>query len=139
MKKLVIVALVAFLGAIVLPSALQAQTKQKIVVNETGKVFEKTRGADENVKTVKPTGDTPATKPAAARGDVCYIYIDNYTGYAIDIYVDGDWMGTVAAYGSGYTYAISGDTKLYGKSIGGTMYWGPHYFTCNDYYTWSLY
>jgi hypothetical protein len=138
MKKLVIIALVAFLGAMIAPTALMAQ-KQKIVVTETGVKYEKSRGTDENVKTTRPTDDTPAAPKEKTRGEVCYVYIDNYTGYAIDIYVDGDWMGTVAAYGSGYTYAIPGETKLYGKSTGGTMVWGPHVFTCSDYYTWSLY
>jgi hypothetical protein len=138
MKKLVIVALFAFLGALVIPSALQAQTKEKKNIEEKAKVFEKSRGADENIKTAKPTDDTKANKVEKSRGELCYIYVNNYTGYAIDIYIDGDWMGTIAAYSTAYTYAYPGNTKAYGKSIGGTMYWGPTYFDCQYEYTWNL-
>jgi len=135
MKKLVLVALVAFLGSVVVPSAAQAQTKQRKNVESKSMVFEKTRGADENIKTAKPASDNKVEK---TRGELCYIYINNYTGYAIDIYIDGDWMGTIAAYSTSYTYAYPGSTKAYGKSIGGTMYWGPTYFDCQYEYTWNL-
>jgi hypothetical protein len=138
MKKFIIVALVAFLGSIVVPSALQAQTKEKKNIEEKSKTFEKTRGTDENIKTAKPTTDNKVEKPAATRGELCYIYVNNYTGYAIDIYVDGDWMGTIAAYATAYTYAYPGNTKAYGKSIGGTRVWGPTYFDCQYDYTWNL-
>lgn len=139
MKKLILVVLVAFLGTMVAPSVIQAQVKAKVNVDEKAKVFEKTRGADENIKTAKPTEDVKANKVEKTRGELCYIYVYNYTGYSVDIYIDGDWMGTIGAYSSAYTYAYPGNTKAYGKSIGGTMYWGPHYFDCENEYTWNLY
>lgn len=139
MKKLVFVALVAFLGALIIPSAVQAQVKEKKNIDVKAQMVEKTRGADENIKTVKPVDDTKANKVEKTRGELCYIYVYNYTGYAVDIYIDGDWMGTIAAYSSAYTYAYPGSTKAYGKSIGGTMSWGPTYFDCQYEYTWNLY
>jgi type II secretory pathway pseudopilin PulG len=139
MKKLIVIALVAFLGSIVAPSALQAQAKQKKNVDAKSAVFEKTRGADENIKTAKPGDDTPKAKVEKTRGESCYIYVNNYTGYSIDIYVDGDWMGTIAAYATAYTTTYPGNTKFYAKSIGGTRYWGPSYFDCQYEYTWNLY
>jgi hypothetical protein len=138
MRKLALIAMVAFIGSVVVPSALQAQTKEKKNVEEKAKVYEKTRGADANIKTTKPADDTKAAKVEKTRGELCYIYVNNYTGYAVDIYIDGDWMGTIAAYATAYTYAYPGTTKAYGKSIGGTMTWGPTYFDCKYDYTWNL-
>jgi hypothetical protein len=115
MKKLVIVALVAFLGSMIIPSALVAQTKEKKVVETKAAVYEKTRGADENIKTAKPSDDTKANKVEKTRGELCTIYVYNYTGYTVDIYIDGDWMGTIGAYSTAYTYAYEGETKAYGK------------------------
>ena len=136
MKKLVLFLLVAFVASAVAPSVM-AQ-KQKKEVKTQMSVYEKTRGQDENIKTAKPADDTKAPKKEKSRGDLCYITVNNYTPYSIDIYVDGDWVGTIAAYTSAYTYAYPGTTKLYGKSIGGSYYWGPQTFDCEYEYTWNL-
>ena len=138
MKKLAIAAVVLFLGAFVVPSALQAQGLEKKTIEEKSQVYEKSRGVDENIRTPKPIDDTKAVEPEKDRGELCYIYVNNYSGFAIDIYIDGDWMGTIAAYSTAYTYAYPGNTKAYGKSIGGTMAWGPTYFDCQYEYTWNL-
>ena len=59
-------------------------------------------------------------------------------GFAVDIYVDGEYAGTVGAWGDGYTWAIEGKTKLYGKSTGGTLTWGPVYVDCYYEHRWKL-
>ncbi|MEI6765097.1 MAG: hypothetical protein WCM76_05605 [Bacteroidota bacterium] len=136
MKKLILIALIAFAGSLFAP--VQAQVKQKKEIKENAKVYEKSRGADANIKSEKPVGDTKAPMKEKARGELCYIYVNNYTPYAIDIYIDGDWMGTIAAYSTAYTYAYPGSTKAYGKSVGGTYTWGPTTFDCAYEYTWNL-
>jgi hypothetical protein len=138
MKKLILIALVAFLGSMITPTTVNAQAKEKKSVEEKAKVYEKTRGADANIRTAKPSDDTKAPKIEKSRGELCYIYVNNYSGYAVDVYIDGDWMGTIAAYATAYTYAYPGSTKAYGKSIGGTMVWGPTHFDCQYDYTWNL-
>jgi hypothetical protein len=114
------------------------------------------RGAaaqDPNIKTPKGVNKAGAQKPAppnkggrqpATRGvAVCEVDVDNWTGYWIDIYVDGDFSGTVSAWGDGYTYAIAGGTRLYGKAVldnGGDIHWGPQTVNCppNGVFTWKL-
>jgi hypothetical protein len=139
MKKLVLIALVAFLGSIMVPSALMAQAKEKKVVETKAMVVEKTRGANPEIKGAKPTDDTPAEK-VTNRGanDLCYITIDNWCRFAVDIYIDYNYKGTVAGYGTLVTYAIPGRTRLYAESVGGTRHWGPVYFDCDYTYTWKL-
>jgi hypothetical protein len=135
MKKLVLLVLVMFVCSIGLTAQAQKPVKE---IKEKSKIFEKTRGTDENIKTARPTTDVKVVEKEKTRGALCTLYINNYSGYSIDIYIDGDWMGTIAAYSTAYTYAYSGTTKAYGKSIGGTMTWGPTSFDCKDEYKWNL-
>lgn len=139
MKKFAIALAVVFVASLI-GAQVQAQTKVLKEVTVKSAQVEKSRGADPNVTKEKPNGDVKATKPAEKeRGSLCYVYINNYTPYAIDIYVDGEWMGTISAYSSAYTYAYSGETKLYGKSTGGSYSWGPSYFQCEGQdHTWNL-
>ncbi len=136
MKKLVLIILVAFVATAFAP--VQAQQKAKKEVKTNASVFEKSRGADPNIKMDKPTNDTKAVQPEKSRGDLCTITVNNYTPYGVDIYVDGDWVGTISAYTKAYTTTYPGTTKIYGKSIGGTFYWGPQTFDCEYSYTWNL-
>jgi hypothetical protein len=64
--------------------------------------------------------------------------LDNYTGYTIDVYIDGDYKGTLPPWEKQYTWAIAGKTKLYAITVGGTYSWGPYYFDCDYEYTWRL-
>lgn len=139
MKKIAIALAMVFVASI-FGAQIQAQTKVLKEVTVKASTYEKSRGADENITKDKPAGDVKANKPAEKeRGSLCYVYINNYTPYAVDIYVDGEWMGTISSYSSAYTYAYSGRTKLYGKSVGGTYYWGPSYFDCaGQDHTWNL-
>ncbi|MCK9612435.1 MAG: hypothetical protein PHR81_04175 [Bacteroidales bacterium] len=134
MKKLVLVVLVAFVASAF--TSVQAQEKKDVTTKAS--VYEKTRGADPNITVGKPTDDTKAVEPEKARSGVCTITVNNYTPYGVDIYVDGSWVGTISAYTKAYTTTYSGSTKIYGKSIGGTYYWGPQTFYCDYEYTWNL-
>lgn len=116
----------------------QDSKKKSKTIEVVSMDIEATRGASTHIKTPKPTEDVVAPKPEASRGDYCKVIVDNWTGYAIDIYVDGEWEGTVAAWDDGYTWAISGKTQLYGESVGGTKYWGPSYVDCRSEFTWKL-
>jgi len=118
-----------------------AQKPDSKVIKTKGADVEQTRGDNPNIKEAKPVNDdVVAAKPdeQAARTDYCKVIVSNYTGYTVDIYVDGYYEGTVAAWSDGYTYAVSGRTELYGLSVGGTVQWGPKTVDCGYEYTWEL-
>lgn len=136
MKKLITLALLVLLGFAF--TTANAQDKKSKTIEQMGVKVEATRGGNPNIVTDKPSGDVLQAKPEATRGDYCKVIVDNWTGYAVDIYVDGDWAGTVAAWSDGYTWAIPGKTRLYGISVGRTVEWGPVEVSCNNSYTWKL-
>ena len=68
-----------------------------------------------------------------------YVHIDNRTGYSIDVYLDGECIGTVKPYGDSYGYEPGGYHKLTGSAPGIDLSWGPRYATFDGSdYTWIL-
>ena len=94
----------------------------------------------------KPTNEKNPKPEKKTRGDVygsdySDIIVDNYTGYSIDIYVDGSFRGTIAPYDKKVTWAVPGNTRLYAKATfddGSYLYWGPNTTYTGYEYTWSL-
>jgi hypothetical protein len=84
--------------------------------------------------------------PSTSRGDVygpdySDVVIDNWTGYYIDIYVNGNYRGTVSPYDKRVTWAIPGTNTLYAKAVfndGSYLYWGPKVTYTGYSYTWKL-
>lgn len=115
MKKIIFLALMAFLIA-------QVGFAQKTPVAKEVKAtkVEKSRGANPNIKTDMPTTDKLTVKE---RGDNCSVKFDNWTGYVIKVYVDGDFKGVVDAYGSGWVVVAGGYTTIYCVTVGGTYEW----------------
>ncbi len=103
---------------------------------------------DDKVATLqRPTNDknNPAP-PTSSRGDVyganySDVVIDNWTGYYIDIYVNGNYRGTVSPYDKRVTWAIPGTNTLYAKAVfndGSYLYWGPKVTYTGYSYSWRL-
>ncbi len=116
MKKFFSVILLAFL-ALQVSFGQSVDTQKKTKVKEVKSVkVEKTRGENPNIKTYAPTTDVPVAKQ---RGD-CAINFDNWTGYMINVYVDGNFKGTVDAWGSGWVVVANGYTTVYCITVGGT-------------------
>ena len=99
------------------------------------------------VANLKKPGNEKEPKPETkSRGDVygpnySDIIVDNYTGYSIDIYVDGNYRGSVGPYDKRVTWAVPGNTRLYGKATfddGTYLYWGPTVTYTGYEYTWKL-
>jgi hypothetical protein len=96
----------------------------------------------------RPANDKskPAAAPKKAMGEVygsdySDVVIDNWTGYYIDIYVNGNFRGTIAPYDEKVTWAIPGSNTLYGKATfrdGTYYYWGPKSTVTGYSYTWKL-
>jgi hypothetical protein len=79
--------------------------------------------------------DVEKPNPTQTRGSWCTIQFDNWTGYYINIWVDGYYQGQLAPWSEGYVDVIAGWTKVYCETSGGTYYWssegscsGTHYF-----------
>jgi hypothetical protein len=137
MKKLFFIALVTLIAT----SVFAQGQKQKKMIETKGVKIEQPKGADANIKVAKPVTDqaVPKEKGPVYGGSYCDVNLENHTGYFIDIYVDGSYRGTIGAWESKVTWAIPGRTTLYGKSILGTVSWGPIGVDCDWIYTWSLY
>ena len=117
------------------------QAQEKKTIESKAQKVESTRGDDPNIIVPKALNDeNPVLKPKEekTRAGYCKVFIDNNTGYTIDIYIDGAYKGTIPPWETQYTWAISGKTKFYAKTIGGTYYWGPKYYDCNFEFTWRL-
>lgn len=84
--------------------------------------------------------------PSTSRGEVygpnySDVVVDNWTGYYIDIYVNGNYRGTVSPYDKRVTWAIPGTNTLYAKAVfddGSYLYWGPKVTYTGYTYTWKL-
>jgi hypothetical protein len=112
----------------------QAQTKPRKDVTVEGKLANKTRGKNPNIKNDEPTVDTPMTRPAATRGALCKVHFDNYTGLYIKIYVDGNFKGTLAPWDDGWVTVYNGYTRIYCISSGGSREWNASGNCEGEYY-----
>jgi hypothetical protein len=137
MKKTIFIATMAlFLSAVSYTSYAQGGGARERVDLKSQDV--KSRGANAEVKAERPTTDQPAASRGSGSG-TCYVYLHNYTSYSIDIYVDGYWEGTLAAYGDSYVPTGTGYTSVYGWSVGRTKEWKFSGASCNSSYDYYFY
>lgn len=71
------------------------------------------------------------------------VVADNWTDWPIDIYIDGQYRGTVPDWGELTRDVVAGTTTIYGRCEfdDGTVYtWGPRVFELSPggFYTWRL-
>lgn len=139
-------------GALVVAGVAALAAPQFATAGQSGKSEDTKRGsarsgADRNIKSARPTNTAgkPAPKPpqkggqASSRGSTCELTVDNFTGWYIDIYLDGNSAGTVSPYGTAKGYVNSGRRSLYAKAPGTSYTWGPRSVTLTDEFTWNLY
>ncbi len=140
-------AVIALAGAV----AFAAEKKAKEVVVEAKAQKPRGEGADANVKSGPGKNDPTKKVPAPAakggekkRGGACGVIADNYTPWIIQVYIDGDYQGTVAPWGDLDLLAIAGwPTNAYARADftdGSTITWGPKIFNCEaeSVYRWKL-
>jgi hypothetical protein len=112
---------------------------------------QRSRGAEStNITKPRAPNRIDAAKPAPpakggerARGvaAVARLTVDNWTPWYIDVYVDGEFGGTVSAWGDGYVWVSSGQRRLYARADfddGSVIDWGPVSINLSDSYTWKL-
>ena len=136
MKKLILLAMLTF-GMI---NSTNAQTKEKQVVELKSTNVKKSRGGNPNIKndvSFCEIKDVPVPKPSKSRGDTCYINVDNWTGYYVKVYVDGDYFGMVSPWGEGDVEVYSGYTTVYCITAGESFDW---YATgsCDGYFSYKI-
>jgi hypothetical protein len=141
-KSLMLSALSVFL---LLANSVIAQQKTDLK-KKTMEVKANSTPSSEVAALNKPANEKNPRPQTKTRGDVyganySDIIVDNFTGYSVDIYVDGSFRGTIAPYDKKVTWAIPGNTHLYGKAVfddGSYLYWGPTTTYTGYEYTWSL-
>jgi hypothetical protein len=73
-------------------------------------------------KLVIPSKDVVAVKPDPARAQCC-LNFDNYTGYWLQVWVDGTYRGNVAPWDEGGICVSEGWTTYYVRTTGSTYEW----------------
>lgn len=142
MKNLVL-KVVAVCTFFLVANALQVSAQRKPISVES-KAESTVKKEIDDLK--KPTNSKTPKPEVKSRGDVygpdySDIIIDNNTGYYMDIYVDGEFRGTVNPWDERTTWAVPGRTKLYAKAVfddGSYKYWGPSTVNSGYEYTWKL-
>ena len=123
MKRILFIAVALVALSCVFTNTSYAQAKKKVAVfGQKG---------DGGVKVTLPGEDKPREKKT--RGN-CYVYFDNFTGYYVDIWVEGFYQGRLSPYATSVridVYTPGNFTKWYAKSSGGTYFWSNDSF-CND-------
>lgn len=86
--------------------------------------------------------DTPMTVPASkggggskGAGGNCKVLLDNYTNYAIEIYINGVNKGVLYGGNESTLYYTPGQVTIYAKapfSDGSYSYWGPTTYSCGS-------
>lgn len=120
-REICALALLGLAHAALMGAAARADDAQPVpLVVETKGVWVKARGKAKRSGAVNPAGVKPPPPPRSrggrvTRGDgpgACLIHIENYTGYLVDIWVDGRERGTMAQYGGfDLTDVVTGSGK----------------------------
>lgn len=127
--------------------AQEAQSGEK-VVETAGKKGRGAATADANIKTQRAANDPAANfpPPALKSGEKaatasCVVHVDNRTTLYVDVYLDGDFRGTVGPWGDLYRTVGCGGTRLYARADytdGSHSSWGPNVESVNATHTWRL-
>jgi hypothetical protein len=111
---------------------------------ETKAAKSRGEGKDENIKNDRRPNDpnAPRVPPPPGKGGeksrqpYCPLHIDNHTGWIVDCYGDGSYVGSMAAWGDLYFTNLSGGRVILYCTAPGTPYsWGPVSGSCG---TWTL-
>ena len=124
MKKVMLIAIAIIGLSIVYSSQSYAQAKKKVAVYAK-------QGGGKGTLTV-PSEDKPREK-SKKRG-YCYLYLDNYTGYYVDVWVENQYQGRLSPYATSVRFDVwtpGNWTHWEAKTAGGTYYWTNDSY-CND-------
>lgn len=144
MKKFLFIGLLAFICQLWIPTTTKAQDlSNKKIVEIKSQEVPKTRSLNPNIKIKAPKNDNNPLPASVKKGNKtpglkdCEIVFDNYTGYFIEVYLDGEYKGTIGEWGSLYVTVTSGYAKVYCIITGGTKEWNVE-GNCEGNYIWKL-
>ena len=138
---------VGFAAALLVATPAQAQQAAAKMTETHGA---KSRGAatDESIKTQRAPNKPDAASPApankggeASRGAGGIVHTDNRTTLYIDVYLNGDFCGTLSPWGDLYCYVSAGSTIMYAVANftdGSRTTWGPSSAYVDGEYVWRL-
>lgn len=141
MKKVLLLS-VLFSFAVGLTNSVFAQKGKSVKATKNvvlkGNEVTKERGDNSKIITPCPTTDNPVAKPDKQRGgDPCAVYFDNYTGYYVEIYIDGNYQGTMAPWSDLTRVVEGGYTTIYCITTGRTRDWSAA-GSCHDVYRYKI-
>lgn len=120
------------------------QSKSVAVSGEKKEAGSKSGTSDSNIKQeyAENDPDTPMTVPSSkggggskGAGGNCKIMLDNWTNYAVNIYINGVYKGILYGGNESTLYYTPGSVTIYAKapfSDGSYYYWGPTSYTCGS-------
>lgn len=124
MKKLMLIAIAIFGLTVTFSTQSYAQAKKKVAV------YAKPGSGDG--KGSAPSSDE--VRPKKKTRGTCYLYLDNFTGYYVDVWVEDQYQGRLSPYATSVRFDVwtpGNWTKWYAKTAGGTYYWENNSY-CND-------
>jgi len=86
----------------------------------------------------RPAEDKP--RPKTAKRGSCHLYLDNYTGYYLDVWVEDIYQGVLAPYATSVRIDVwtpGNYTHWYVRTTGGTYSWSNDSY-CNDHRVFTL-
>lgn len=136
MKKTILGIFAAVCMLFAASTASYAQGPKKVARTVKAKTVDASRGSNTNIKSEAPTTDVAESKARGAGS--CNIYFSNYTGYYVNIYVDGYYRGQLSPWGGGTVVVGDGYTSIYCITAGKTLEWSDA-GNCFGSYTFKLY
>ena len=136
MKKSFLGTFIAGLMLLAFSTTSDAQKVKTVTRTVKATTISASRGANINIKSEAPNTDTPS--PQARGANLCNIYFSNYTGYYVNVYVDGYYKGQLSPWGGGTVVVGDGYTTIYCITAGRTLEWKDA-GNCLGSYTFRLY
>jgi hypothetical protein len=137
-----------FVAGLLVAAPAQAQQLAAPKMLESHGAKSRGTGTDESIKTQRAPNKPDAASPApankggeASRGASGIVHTDNRTALWIDVYLNGDYCGTLSPWGDIYCYVSAGTTVMYavaGFTDGSRTTWGPSSAYVDGEYIWRL-
>ncbi len=133
-------AAIAALSLTALTPSLASPVKTGAVKTATARGKMTRGGTSTHIKVAKGT-NTRGKEVHKKRAEVATVHIDNHTGWYIDCYVDGVYVGQAGPLGDLYPIVYSGSHEFYAVAHftdGTQQVWGPSTYYVGSSFDWAL-
>ncbi len=69
---------------------------------------------------------------------VVSLRINNNTAFAVNIYIDGNYAGSLNAFSYDFANVLYGSHSVYAKAPGTDLFWGPSEIFDDGTFVWNL-